>query len=158
MKFSDKLRMLIEERNLTQKQVAIDLNVAASTMGGYVQGSSEPDFDTLIKIAEYFNVSTDYLLNRLSKNTVDQDEEELLRVYRSMKKEYRQIYIEQGKAFLKQTEHTQKYGRHYKMPPVFFYIVYHLTHLSLYIPNAPRMLTTIVMNIIVPTGIDGEKI
>ena len=70
-------------------------------MGGYVQGSSEPDFDTLIRIAEYFNVSTDYLLNRLSKNTVDQDEEELLRVYRSMKKEYRQIYIEQGKAFLK---------------------------------------------------------
>ena len=101
MKFSDKLRMLIEERNLTQKQVAIDLNVAASTMGGYVLGSSEPDFDTLIRIAEYFNVSTDYLLNRLSKNTVDQDEEELLRVYRSMKKEYRQIYIEQGKAFLK---------------------------------------------------------
>ena len=101
MKFSDKLRMLIEERNLTQKQVAIDLNVAASTMGEYVQGSSEPDFDTLIRIAEYFNVSTDYLLNRLSKNTVDQDEEELLRVYRSMKKEYRQIYIEQGKAFLK---------------------------------------------------------
>lgn len=45
------------------------------------------------KIAEYFNVSTDYLLNRLSKNTVDQDEEELLRVYRSMEKEYRQIYI-----------------------------------------------------------------
>lgn len=101
MKFSDKLRMLIEERNLTQKQVAIDLNVAASTMGGYVQGSSEPDFDTLIRIAEYFNVSTDYLLNRLSKNTVDQDEEELLRIYRSMEKEYRQIYIEQGKAFLK---------------------------------------------------------
>ena len=101
MKFSDKLRMLIEERNLTQKQVAIDLNVSASTMGGYVQGSSEPDFDTLIRIAEYFNVSTDYLLNRLSKNTVDQDEEELLRVYRSMEKEYRQIYIEQGKAFLK---------------------------------------------------------
>ena len=53
------------------------------------------------RIAEYFNVSTDYLLNRLSKNTVDQDEEELLRVYRSMEKEYRQIYIEQGKAFLK---------------------------------------------------------
>lgn len=53
------------------------------------------------RIAEHFNVSTDYLLNRLSKNTVDQDEEELLRVYRSMEKEYRQIYIEQGKAFLK---------------------------------------------------------
>ena len=85
MKFSDKLRMLIEERNLTQKQVAIDLNVIS----------------IVIDAARFFHVSTDYLLNRLSKNTVDQDEEELLRVYRSMEKEYRQIYIEQGKAFLK---------------------------------------------------------
>ncbi len=100
MKFSDKLRMLIEERNLTQKQVALDLNVAASTMGGYVQGSSEPDFDTLIKIAEYFNVSTDYLLGRLSDGTVDASEEELLRVYRSMKSEYSPIYIKQGKSFI----------------------------------------------------------
>lgn len=47
MKFSDKLRFLIEERNLTQKQVAQDLNIAPSTMGGYVQGMSQPDFDTL---------------------------------------------------------------------------------------------------------------
>jgi transcriptional regulator with XRE-family HTH domain len=100
MKFSDKLRMLIEERNLTQKQVALDLNVAASTMGGYVQGSSEPDFDTLLKIAEYFNVSTDYLLGRLSETTVDASEEELLRVYRSMKSEYKPIYIRQGKSFI----------------------------------------------------------
>lgn len=100
MKFSDKLRMLIEERNLTQKQVALDLNVAASTMGGYVQGSSEPDFDTLLKIAEYFNVSTDYLLGRLSETTVNTSEEELLRVYRSMKSEYKPIYIRQGKSFI----------------------------------------------------------
>ncbi len=100
MKFSDKLRMLIEERNLTQKQVALDLNVAASTMGGYVQGSSEPDFDTLVRIAEYFNVSTDYLLGRLSDGTADSSEEELLRVYRSMKSEYRPIYIKQGKSFI----------------------------------------------------------
>ena len=62
MKFNEKLRMLIEEKNITQKQAAIDLNIAPSTMGGYVQGTSEPDFDTLKKILFYFNVSADYLL------------------------------------------------------------------------------------------------
>ena len=47
LEFNMKLRNLIEEKNLTQKQVAKELNIASSTMGGYVQGKSEPDFDTL---------------------------------------------------------------------------------------------------------------
>ncbi len=100
MEFSDKLRTLIEDRNFTQKRVALDLNIAPSTMGGYVQGSSEPDFATLVRIAEYFNVSTDYLLGKPSDKTTDADEEELLRIYRSMKEDYRRIYIKQGKAFI----------------------------------------------------------
>ena len=63
MSFCNKLRQLIDERNLTQKQLALNLHIAVSTMGGYVQGTSEPDFQTLKLIAEYFGVSTDYLLN-----------------------------------------------------------------------------------------------
>lgn len=101
MNFSNKLRSLIEERNLTQKQVAIDLNIAPSTMGGYVQGSSEPDFGTLKRIAEYFGVTSDYLLNIHSRNCNSFMEDELLRVFRSMTTEQQQVYIEQGKAFSK---------------------------------------------------------
>ena len=100
MKFCDKLRSLIEERNLTQKQVATDLNIAPSTMGGYVQGSSEPDFETLKTIANYFDVSTDYLLNIPDKKSADEMEDELLRVFRSMSMEHKKIYIEQGKVFI----------------------------------------------------------
>lgn len=47
MNFSEKLRLLIDEENITQKQFANDLNIAPSTIGGYVQGISEPDFETL---------------------------------------------------------------------------------------------------------------
>ncbi len=101
MNFSDKLRGLIEERNLTQKQVAIDLNIAPSTMGGYVQGSSQPDFETLKIIANYFDVSTDYLLNVSSRNSNGSIEEELLRVFRSMKLEQQRVFIEQGKVFVR---------------------------------------------------------
>ena len=77
MNFSDKLRCLIEERNLTQKRVANDLNIAPSTIGGYVQGSSEPDFETLKILADYFDVSTDYLLNVKIGNVNNLLEDEL---------------------------------------------------------------------------------
>ncbi len=101
MLFCEKLRLLIEERNLTQKQVAKDLNIAPSTMGGYVQGISQPDFDTLKQLAGYFDVSTDYLLDAPEKERGGALEDELLRVFRSMTQEQKSIFIDQGKAFLK---------------------------------------------------------
>lgn len=101
MKFSDKLRSLIEERNLTQKQVAKDLNIAPSTMGGYVQGISEPDFETLKRLAQYFDVSSDYLLNIPTNKSNGFMEDELLRVFRSMTTEQQSLYIEQGKVFVR---------------------------------------------------------
>lgn len=104
MKFCNKLRSLIEEKNLTQKQVAIDLNIAPSTMGGYVQGSSEPDFETLKRLAKYFNVSADYLLNIQSDKCSTEAEDELLRVFRSMAPENQYIFIEQGKVFIRKID------------------------------------------------------
>lgn len=104
MKFGDKLRNLIEERNLTQKKVANDLNIAPSTMGGYVQGSSEPDFETLKRIAEYFNVSADYLLSVKSTNCNCAGEDELLRIFRSLTNTQQNIFIEQGKVFIRSNE------------------------------------------------------
>ncbi|MDR1892151.1 MAG: helix-turn-helix domain-containing protein [Oscillospiraceae bacterium] len=101
MNFSDKLRALIEERDLTQKQVAADLNIAPSTVGGYVQGSSEPDFETLSRLAKYFDVSADYLLGLQTGFTATLPEEELLRVFGSMTAEQQMVYIEQGKVFVK---------------------------------------------------------
>ena len=101
MNFSYKLRSLIEERNLTQKQVANDLNIAPSTMGGYVQGISEPDFATLKRLAIYFEVTTDYLLNMHTNKTNNFLEDELLRVFRSMTSEQQSLCIEQGKVFVR---------------------------------------------------------
>lgn len=101
MNFSNKLRCLIEERNLTQKRVANELNIAPSTIGGYVQGSSEPDFETLKRLANYFDVSTDYLLSIQSNNCNNFTEDELLRVFRSMTPEQQHLFIEQGKVFIR---------------------------------------------------------
>ena len=41
--FTEKLRMLMDERDMKQKDVAAALHIPASTLGGYVQGKSQPD-------------------------------------------------------------------------------------------------------------------
>ncbi len=100
MIFSEKLRRLIEERDITQKQLAADLSISYSTLGGYVQGTSEPDFQTLLMFAEYFHVSTDYLLGH-SDYDLTSSQQELIRISNSLSPEQLDVYIEQGKAFLK---------------------------------------------------------
>ena len=107
MKFCKILKSLIEERNLTQKRLAEELHIAVSTLGGYVQGTSEPDFEMLIMFAKYFSVSTDFLLGLpFSAETDSSKEENLLRIFRMLTEEQQDIYIEQGKAFLKYQKHN----------------------------------------------------
>ena len=76
MKFGDILRSLINDRNITQKQLAADLNIAPSTLGNYIQDSREPDFQTLKSIAAYFSVTVDYLIDHPSPYTQGRKEEE----------------------------------------------------------------------------------
>ena len=49
---------------ITQKQLAGILHVKQQTISRYLLGDREPDFATLIKLCDYFNVSADYLLGR----------------------------------------------------------------------------------------------
>lgn len=101
MSFGNNLRTLIEENNLTQKEVAKQLNIAPSTLGSYVQNKREPDFSTLKRLSEYFKVSVDYLLDCGSDQTTTRQEKEMLRVFRLLSKEQQYICIEQCKVFMK---------------------------------------------------------
>lgn len=101
MSLGENLRNLIDEFDITQKQLAKDLNIAASTLGGYVQDSSEPDFETLKLLSSYFNVSIDFLLDFYKEENSTPQEEDLLRIFKSLTEEQKDIYLEQGKAFLK---------------------------------------------------------
>lgn len=101
MNFGDKLRNLIEEKDITQKELASRLNIAPSTVSSYVQNTREPDFETLKSIARFFEVSTDYLLDFGTDNAATRQECELLRIFRCLSYEQREICIEQCKVFLK---------------------------------------------------------
>ncbi len=101
MNFGDILRELLEDNNITQKQLAGDLNIAATTIGNYIRGMREPDFEILKLFASYFNVTTDYLLDFQSGIGRDHNEEELLRLYRSLPQDKKELLLEQGKLLLR---------------------------------------------------------
>ena len=60
----ENLRKLRKKNNLTMKELGQKLNLAESTISGYENGNRKPDYDTLNKFADFFEVSTDYLLGR----------------------------------------------------------------------------------------------
>lgn len=58
------LKDLREKRGLSQRDLAKLLGVSASTIGMWESGKREPNFKTLIKIANFFDVSTDYMMGK----------------------------------------------------------------------------------------------
>lgn len=63
-RFGRILKELRISRNLTQKEVSKILNIDYSNISRWEKGQFEPDQNTLIRIADYFEVSLDYLMGR----------------------------------------------------------------------------------------------
>lgn len=63
------ITLLRTERNITQKDAARDLNISQALLSHYERGARECGLDFLIKIADYYGVSCDYLLGRTSERT-----------------------------------------------------------------------------------------
>ncbi len=59
-----KLKELRKSRKISQLKIAMDLNMNQNTISRYETGEREPGINELIKIADYFNVSIDYLLEQ----------------------------------------------------------------------------------------------
>ena len=59
-----RLRELRKQKNINQVNLAMDLETTQNTISRYETGEREADYATLIRIADYFNVSIDYLLER----------------------------------------------------------------------------------------------
>ena len=62
MTFGEKLSELLEERGMTQKEFAKILNIAPTTLNGYIRDKRQPDFELVKKIASELSVSVDLLL------------------------------------------------------------------------------------------------
>ena len=68
--FQNIFKRLRTSSGLTQAEIAEKLGISRSTIGMYETGAREPDFETLEKIADFFNVDIDFLLGRTDKTTM----------------------------------------------------------------------------------------
>ena len=68
--FSERFLQLRRERDLTQKQLAKELHFSENSIQNYERKRRRPTSDALIRIADFFNVSTDYLLGRTDNPNV----------------------------------------------------------------------------------------
>lgn len=75
MEFKDVLKELRIKRGYSQVSLAKALGVSKSLIGAYETGDRKPSFESQEEIADFFNVSIDYLLGRKNKSTYYLDPE-----------------------------------------------------------------------------------
>lgn len=73
MELKDKLLMLRKEKNLSQQQLADQLNVSRQSISKWELGESQPDISNIVLLSEIFHVSTDYLLKDEYEGEVKKD-------------------------------------------------------------------------------------
>lgn len=85
-----RLKELRKQKKYNQEYLAMELNVSQATISAYETGERTPDLEMLIRIASYFNVSVDYLIEnsdilKTLSSDLTQNEVEHLRLYQKQK-------------------------------------------------------------------------
>ena len=70
MEFNRIITLLRKERGITQKQAAQDLGVSQALLSHYEKGIRECGLDFVVRVADYYDVSCDYLLGRSAERSV----------------------------------------------------------------------------------------
>lgn len=99
----NRLKELRKAANATQADMAKILGVTVSAYGNYELGQREPTIDFLCKLADYFNVSVDYLIGHESKAIMDRPDSA---VAENFMREFGELFSD---------DTFQSYARVYKM-------------------------------------------
>ena len=93
----EQLQKLRKSKNLTQEDIANIINVKLTTYQKYERDVISPPYDKLIKLADFYGVTTDYLLGREPMptfNDLNIDEEEVISKYMSFPPEIRACLLD----------------------------------------------------------------
>lgn len=104
MNIGSQLRNLLEADGISQKQLAMDLNISTTTLNGYIQNRRQPDAKTVIRLASYFHTTTDYIygistIREPVASPYNAEERHLIKIYRGIPEDKKPLYIETGLTF-----------------------------------------------------------
>ena len=115
--FEGRLKFLREQKGITMKKLASDLNMPYTTYINYEKNTREPNSEVLISIADYFNVTTDYLLGHnvsgviLDNASFTGDEQQIVSLYKELDIEDRAEIRGTIKGMLKNEKYTSVQSR-----------------------------------------------
>ena len=69
----ENLKKIREKRNINQLKIAMDIGITQEAISKYETGNAFPSKEILIKLADYFNCSIDYLLNRTDNPNMNKE-------------------------------------------------------------------------------------
>lgn len=81
----NKLKECRKAKKMTQEEVAKLLNVTTQTYQNYELNKREPNIETLIKLANIFDTTIDYLIGREKKQLIDKNDKEILEYLNKLK-------------------------------------------------------------------------
>jgi len=94
------LKLLRAERSISQQKLADEIDMSQSSVNGYENHDNEPDIQTLIRIADYFETSVDYIvghthirrkIEEVSEYALNENESALVDGYRSIPASSRKV-------------------------------------------------------------------
>lgn len=91
MTFFERLQALMDSKQLTQKQLADELSIRQNTISDWKNKGNLPQGETAIKIANYFDISLDYLLTGNLKNELPDEDIALIVRYHNLSQEKKQV-------------------------------------------------------------------
>lgn len=100
--FNIRLKELRNQKNMTQDELGKVLNVSGKTIGAWERDSRQPNIETINALANYFNVSTDYLLGRKADSKATNDNEQVDLTGIGQKEDEEKIFSYEGKEIPKQ--------------------------------------------------------
>lgn len=114
---------LMEEKNITAAALSREISLTNGLITQWKQGKQRPSVDAIVKLAQYFEVSTDYLLLGKEENTVSQigsnadlstDEADLLSYFRVLSRRNQRAILVQMENMINQEKEqaTTKQGKY----------------------------------------------
>lgn len=119
--FQIRLEQVLLERGIKKSEFAGRIGIAPNTLSGYLNGSHQPDMDTLILICDVLGLSSDYMLGRSDNPNIDNthspNEEAMLSYYRNLTKKSQHELLGEARGILRtedryRNEHTNTNPNH----------------------------------------------
>jgi len=91
--FKDVLQKLRNSRNLSQSDFGEALDISQATVASWENGTRKPDIYMLVKIADYFDVTTDELLDRKQDDNMTEEEREIWELREKVRRDPARRYM-----------------------------------------------------------------